>query len=425
MTVKHNDIIPDSNRPFKDCKLNRERYADILTEIIENEKNGFVLAINNEWGTGKTTFIKMWQKSLENKQYQTLYFNAWENDFSDNAMVALISEFNELTQRDTKFEKPFKMVIEKATPIMKRIAPAFFKSLIDKYVGENFYKEILKDVIDGASDILQSEIENYSKRKKGIKEFKESLTNFIKEVTPEKSLIFFIDELDRCRPDYAVEVLEKIKHLFSVKGVVFVISIAKTQLAHAVRGVYGSENTDAEEYLKRFFDIEYSLPKPSTVEFCKYLFDYFNYDQFFFSEKRRNRTQFQSEIDSFIKSTSHLFEMAGFNLRLIERIFAHIRLSLNTFDENGNRLRADGSVIPPLKSKNNHPTVKPIALMEYLIKMITPKGGVVLDPFAGSGSTLVAAKKNGFQYIGIELTPEYIPIIEARLSAVKQELKLF
>jgi len=96
---------------------------------------------------------------------------------------------------------------------------------------------------------------------------------------------------------------------------------------------------------------------------------------------------------------------------------------INTFDESGNRLRADGSVIPPLKSKNNHPTVKPIALMEYLIKMVTPKGGVVLDPFAGSGSTLVAAKQNGYKYIGIELTEEYIPIIEARLEAVK-EIKL-
>lgn len=67
-------------------------------------------------------------------------------------------------------------------------------------------------------------------------------------------------------------------------------------------------------------------------------------------------------------------------------------------------------------SANNHPTVKPIALMEYLIKMVTPKGGIVLDPFAGSGSTLVAAKQNGFQYIGIEMTAEYIPIIEARLN---------
>lgn len=69
-----------------------------------------------------------------------------------------------------------------------------------------------------------------------------------------------------------------------------------------------------------------------------------------------------------------------------------------------------------LPKANNHPTVKPLALMEYLIQMVTPKGGIVLDPFAGSGSTLVAAKQNGFQYIGIEMTEEYIPIINARLG---------
>lgn len=71
------------------------------------------------------------------------------------------------------------------------------------------------------------------------------------------------------------------------------------------------------------------------------------------------------------------------------------------------------------EGSNIHSTVKPIALMEYLIKMVTPKGGIVLDPFAGSGSTLVAAKQSGFQYIGIEMTEEYIPIIKARLSAIK------
>lgn len=70
-------------------------------------------------------------------------------------------------------------------------------------------------------------------------------------------------------------------------------------------------------------------------------------------------------------------------------------------------------------NSNNHPTVKPLKLMEYLIKMVTPKGGVVLDPFAGSGTTLVASKKLGYKYIGIELTKEYIPIINARLEAVK------
>ena len=74
------------------------------------------------------------------------------------------------------------------------------------------------------------------------------------------------------------------------------------------------------------------------------------------------------------------------------------------------------------KLKNFHPTVKPIALMEYLIKMITPKGGIVLDPFTGSGSTLVAAKKNGYKYIGCEIDQEYIKISEARLKAVPDKL---
>ena len=76
-----------------------------------------------------------------------------------------------------------------------------------------------------------------------------------------------------------------------------------------------------------------------------------------------------------------------------------------------------------LPVKNNHPTVKPIALLKYLIKMVTPKGGILLDPFAGSGSTLVASKKLGYKYIGIELTEEYIPIIEARLSSIQIKQK--
>jgi site-specific DNA-methyltransferase (adenine-specific) len=71
---------------------------------------------------------------------------------------------------------------------------------------------------------------------------------------------------------------------------------------------------------------------------------------------------------------------------------------------------------PFIPVKNNHPTVKPIALMEYLIKMVTPKGGIVLDPFMGSGSTGVACKQNGYDFIGIEMEEEYIKIAEARIN---------
>jgi site-specific DNA-methyltransferase (adenine-specific) len=71
---------------------------------------------------------------------------------------------------------------------------------------------------------------------------------------------------------------------------------------------------------------------------------------------------------------------------------------------------------------NFHPTVKPTALMRYLIKLVTPEGGVVLDPFTGSGSTGKAALLDGFQFVGVELTEEYLPIIEGRLRWASEQV---
>ena len=98
--------------------------------------------------------------------------------------------------------------------------------------------------------------------------------------------------------------------------------------------------------------------------------------------------------------------------------------SENYIGDSGNASRFFKSIIYQAKASksdrgegNNHPTVKPIALMEYLVKLVTKQGGTVLDPFAGSGSTLIAAKKNNYNYIGIEMEADYIDIINARLSA--------
>jgi site-specific DNA-methyltransferase (adenine-specific) len=81
------------------------------------------------------------------------------------------------------------------------------------------------------------------------------------------------------------------------------------------------------------------------------------------------------------------------------------------------RDRAEG-----LDFENSHPTVKPTALMRYLIKLVTPEGGVVLDPFTGSGSTGKAALLDGFQFVGVELTEEYLPIIEGRLRWASEQV---
>lgn len=66
---------------------------------------------------------------------------------------------------------------------------------------------------------------------------------------------------------------------------------------------------------------------------------------------------------------------------------------------------------------NTHPTVKPTDLMKYLVRLITPEGGIVLDPFMGSGTTGVAAKSEGFSFLGIEREPDYLEIAKARIHA--------
>jgi site-specific DNA-methyltransferase (adenine-specific) len=78
--------------------------------------------------------------------------------------------------------------------------------------------------------------------------------------------------------------------------------------------------------------------------------------------------------------------------------------------------RADGSLSGPIPMRANvHPTVKPITLMRYLCRLITPKGGTILEPFAGSGTTLIASHLEGFKHIGIEREEDYVKIIRARL----------
>lgn len=80
-----------------------------------------------------------------------------------------------------------------------------------------------------------------------------------------------IDELDRCRPSYAVELLEIAKHIFAADRIVFVLAINRDQLAHAVKALYGIE-FDAEAYLRRFFDLDFHLPVPELDDFITKLF---------------------------------------------------------------------------------------------------------------------------------------------------------
>lgn len=330
MKIKHHGIVIDQERPFANCKLGREKYATILTSLVGNYADGFVLAINNEWGTGKTTFVKMWEQKLKNEAYKTLYFNAWENDFENGALTALMSELSTLQENGTK--SLFKKVLAKGAILTKSALPILLKAAIAKHLDKDVLKELFEGVAENANELLQTQIQEYTSKKEGLKEFRTSLEEFVAKSSTDKPIVFIIDELDRCRPDYAVEVLEKIKHFFNVPGIVFVLSIDKTQLGNAIRGVYGSDRINADEYLRRFIDLEYSIPEPDNKMFCQYLFEYFEFDQFFNTYPRLNATNLNFERESFFSMLTLIFSYANLTLRQQEKIFAHSRIVLYSFN---------------------------------------------------------------------------------------------
>jgi len=112
---------------------------------------------------------------------------------------------------------------------------------------------------------------------------------------------------------------------------------------------------------------------------------------------------------------------------LVENVDNLKELTISINEKMASRLGVKSAVSKTLlkisvkEKKIAHPTQKPLKLMEYLVKLVTPPGGLVLDPFAGSGTTCIACKKLGFRFIGIEKEPEYVEIARARLEAIKED----
>ena len=98
MKSKLEDPKIEIENPFKNCKLNRLRYGEILTQVVSTYSDGCVMAINGKWGSGKTTFVKMWKQHLENSGFKTLYFNAWEDDFISDPLVGLVAKFKKIEE---------------------------------------------------------------------------------------------------------------------------------------------------------------------------------------------------------------------------------------------------------------------------------------------------------------------------------------
>lgn len=334
MKSKLEDIRIGSDNPFENCKLDRAQYAHPLREIVKSYSDGCVLAINGKWGTGKTTFVKMWQNYLEKYDIQTLYYNAWENDFVSDPLVSLLGELNKFNVVNGAKEK-MESVVSVAGKIFLEMAPAIARGVVKKVSGIDADEigDIISDGVASGSAMLKHEIEKYQEQKSTLEHFRRKLEELVETICNDNPLVFIVDELDRCNPAFAVKVLERIKHLFDVPNIVFVLSIDKEQLYHSICGYYGSENIDAQEYLRRFIDIEFSLPQPNAESFCNYLYDYYEFDDFFKNQDRLNYYNFKNrdEARQLKKMARELMAYMNLPLRTVDRIFSNTRLALRMF----------------------------------------------------------------------------------------------
>lgn len=202
-----------------------------------------------------------------------LYFSAWEEDYTKEPLIAILGELNQYLEDKKKQNKTIKEALKIAKETFKKTAPALLKICAKGFLNKigidnELLQEALRTLTEDSAKVL---IENYSKEKECLAQLKENLKKVFEATGAKKGepFIVFIDEIDRCRSTYAIEMLENIKHLFGIPNFVFVVSIDREQLSKSIQAIYGQ--IDTENYLRRFFDLEFILPNPSPQRFCGYL----------------------------------------------------------------------------------------------------------------------------------------------------------
>lgn len=331
---------------FNNDKFNRKVIAQNLTKIIYDKDRPLVIALDSDWGTGKTTFVTMWKDLLEtddsyNDKFQTFYFNAWENDYLKDPLLALFSELEKQFRED---HSTAKKILDKSKPFLIAGITSLIK--MGTYGLLDFDKVNLGDFNEGELIELVGKFSELSlqqtKLDKEIRiKFKESMQNIQKAT--DKKFIFFIDELDRCRPTFAIELLEVIKHLFDIDNFIFIISIDKEQLSHSVATIYG-QNMDTIGYLRRFFDLEYRLPKIEIQDYISLKHDIF--------KEYTNTEYFEFILLELIKADNY-------SLRDIDKMYFFIELLL--------------PLIPIFNSDKNYLSVYIVTISHLYAVMITLK----------------------------------------------------
>ncbi|HEX9946312.1 MAG TPA: P-loop NTPase fold protein, partial [Allosphingosinicella sp.] len=245
-----------------------------LTALVRALTQGSVSILDGRWGTGKTTFVKMWVAELERDGIPAIYFDAFAADYIQDPFQAVSSSFIRAAIARKRTDDPvYQRYVRRAAKAAKRIAGVTTKAGVKLVtLGALGAAEIdqltaLKDDIGSSLGEISEEavktlLEQHANDEEVFANLRGSLLELpalLRPVTTETTdneplpLVIVIDELDRCRPDFALGILEVLKHFFRTDSLHFVLVTNTQHLALSVAKRYGMSSA-AEEYLEKFYD---------------------------------------------------------------------------------------------------------------------------------------------------------------------------
>lgn len=276
MLFKAEPIAVKADDPFRHDSLQRRTQVRNLSLLLKEAPGSVICAVDAPWGAGKSTFLRLLRAEMEGQLHPTLWLDAWESDFVEDPLIALLAEMSEWITSDPdgeaaellkttqwlapRLRRPGSRVASRIPGDRERAAPPQEASEAEAPTDEEW----------GSAQVRE-----YSEGKQALIVFRQSLERYARLREAEGArlpIVFFVDELDRCRPDYAIRVLERIKHLFAVPGISFVIGMNREQLGHAIKAVYGS-GFDSDAYLERLLDVGFRLPSVKGERYVRHLAD--------------------------------------------------------------------------------------------------------------------------------------------------------
>jgi len=326
--------------PFENDRLGREPFIKATSDLLKAIQEPFVIALNGPWGSGKTTTLRMLEPYLATAGVTTVRFNAWEVDYATDPLIPLVAELHDrllsIKGYGPSFDhakvdrlKALGSVIAKHGAIAAvKIATAGFFDL--GAAAEGIAKATGEAAEEASEAFAVDLIDVFKQERQAAQQFRSLLLELTACVRVPSSdgiepppLVLIIDELDRCRPTFAVAMLERIKHFFDVPGLVFVLALDLKQLNASIRKVYGTE-FDATEYLRRFVDLELRLPRASVSDMVEAMLSDCGADTFFDARKGHPELRKDREwIVEVIKSLALYFELTP---RLVQRMISRLML---------------------------------------------------------------------------------------------------